>query len=157
MPDTDPVTPEVIAPPPALYLGTLAAGLVLGVIQPLPVFSAPVLLRGLGILILAVGAIVIRWAFVTTQRTRANVARGDRPAALVVRGPFRFSRNPVYVGMTALYLGGAFLANSVWMLFLLVPLLVIMHWGVIVREERFLERQFGDAYLLYKSVTPRWL
>lgn len=157
MPTADPVTPEVIAPPPVLYLGTLGAGLFLGAIQPLPMFSAPVFLRGLGVVLLVVGGVVIRWAFATMQRTQADINRGDGPAALVVGGPFRFSRNPVYVGMTALYLGGAFLANSVWMLFLLAPLLVIMHWGVIVREERFLEKQFGDAYLLYKNVTPRWL
>lgn len=157
MNSTDPETAGVIAPPPLLYLGTLAAGLVLGAVRPLPSFSAPGFLQGFGVLLLVVGAIVIRWSFVTMARTKANVIRHDAPLALAVRGPFRFSRNPIYVGMTGLYLGGAFLADSLWMLLLLAPLLAVMQWGVIVREERLLERRFGEAYLLYKSSTRRWL
>jgi len=59
--------------------------------------------------------------------------------------------------MTGLYLGGAFLADSAWLLLLLVPLLAVMQWGVVLREEQLLEARFGDAYRLYKRTTPRWL
>lgn len=76
---------------------------------------------------------------------------------LATGGPFRLSRNPIYLAMTAMYLGIAFLGNSWWPLLLLPPLLVVMHWGVVLREERHLAKQFGEGYGRYKSTTRRWL
>lgn len=150
-------TPGVVAPPPVLYLGTLATGFVLGAIRPITAFPSPMFLRVLGVLLLVLSGVIVRWAFITMQRSQAHITRSDGPAALVVRGPFRYSRNPIYVAMTGLYLGGAFLADSAWLLLLLVPLLAVMQWGVVLREERLLEARFGDAYRLYKRTTPRWL
>jgi protein-S-isoprenylcysteine O-methyltransferase Ste14 len=77
--------------------------------------------------------------------------------ALVTGGPFRFSRNPIYLGYTLLYLGVAFWVNSLWPLLLLPALLWLMHRLVINREEAYLERQFGEGYLVYRSKVRRWL
>ncbi|WP_420794745.1 methyltransferase family protein [Methylotenera mobilis] len=81
----------------------------------------------------------------------------ETSTALAINGPFRISRNPIYLAMTGMYLGISFFTNSLWSLVLLVPLLSVMHWGVIFREERYLAKQFGQAYLEYKSMVPRWL
>jgi protein-S-isoprenylcysteine O-methyltransferase Ste14 len=81
-----------------------------------------------------------------------------RPAtALVVTGPYRFSRNPMYVGATLFYIGISFWVNSLWPLLLLPVVLVIMSRGVIAREEAYLERLFGDEYRSYRSRVRRWL
>jgi len=76
---------------------------------------------------------------------------------LVVTGPFRLSRNPMYLARMFLYLGLALLANSLCILAALAPLLLVMHYGVIKREEHYLEGKFGDTYRQYRSSVRRWL
>ena len=77
--------------------------------------------------------------------------------ALVAEGPFRFSRNPIYVALTLIYCGIGVAADSGWVLGLAVPLLAVMRYGVIAPEERYLEAKFGDAYRDYKGRVRRWL
>lgn len=91
------------------------------------------------------------------ESVHTNVHPSLPATTLVVAGPFRFSRNPMYLARTLLYVGLALLANALWVLAALVPLLIVMHYGVIKREERYLERQFGDAYLQYRAAVRRWL
>ena len=80
-----------------------------------------------------------------------NPGLGEPTNAIVVRGPFRFSRNPIYVSMLFLQLATSIWANSLWFLGLTVVLAVLLWWGVISREERYLERKFGAEYLSYKA------
>jgi protein-S-isoprenylcysteine O-methyltransferase Ste14 len=81
-----------------------------------------------------------------------------RPATvLVVHGPFRFSRNPQYLSVTILYLGVAISVNALWPIVLLPVVLLVFTIGVIWREERYLERRFGERYLRYKARVRRWL
>jgi protein-S-isoprenylcysteine O-methyltransferase Ste14 len=76
---------------------------------------------------------------------------------LVTEGPFRYSRNPIYLALTLLYLGVAFLVNAWWILLLVVPVLLVIRYGVIAREEVYLARKFGDAYRQYTTQVRRWL
>lgn len=76
---------------------------------------------------------------------------------LITDGPFRFSRNPGYLALSLLYAGIAVIADSLWVLALLAPALFVMHYGVIAREELYLERKFGSQYLEYKARVRRWL
>jgi protein-S-isoprenylcysteine O-methyltransferase Ste14 len=96
---------------------------------------------------------------VLRQFERAGTNHGThKPAtALVTGGLNRFSRNPIYISLSLIYAGIALLANSAWALVLLVPLLIVMHYGVIVREERYLEMKFGEDYRRYKAAVRRWL
>ncbi len=71
--------------------------------------------------------------------------------------PFRRSRNPLYVALTLMYVGLALLTNSLWVLALLVPVLLILHYGVVRREERYLEAKFGEAYRGYRARVRRYL
>jgi protein-S-isoprenylcysteine O-methyltransferase Ste14 len=81
-----------------------------------------------------------------------------RPASgLVMDGPFRYSRNPAYVSFTMIYAGVASLKNSLWAILLLPVVLHIIRHHAIEREERYLERRFGEEYLRYKSQVRRWL
>lgn len=148
----------IIAPPPILYLGALLLGLIAQEIQAWPLFSVPDGgLRWVGVLLVILSVGLVRWSFVALRRTGTTANPRVPSQALVVTGPFRWSRNPIYLAMTGLYLGVTLIANALAPLLLLVPLWVVMHFGVIRREERYLAKRFGPAYLAYTSTVRRWL
>ena len=148
---------RIIAPPPVLYVGLFLLGLAIHAVTPVKLFPSAVVPGILGGVLLALSVAFARWAFLTMRKS-GTTANPRKPSdALVTGGPFRFSRNPIYVAMTGLYLGLDLLANSAWPLLLLVPLLLLMEWGVIRREERYLSGKFGDPYREYQSRVRRWL
>lgn len=147
--------PDIIAPPPLLFVGPWLAGFLLDLLVPLP--RLPVVLRLVGVPLTAAGVALIVWFFVTMQRARTPIDPREAPTALVQSGPFRLTRNPAYVGWTLLYLGLTLLSGGRWALVLLPGVLVAMDVGVIRREERYLERQFGPDYSEYRRRVRRWL
>jgi protein-S-isoprenylcysteine O-methyltransferase Ste14 len=157
MNNPEPTALRIVAPPPVLYIGALLIGIALHVAFPLRIFTASSAPGMLGVLLIVLSAAFARWAF-WTMRQIGTTANPRKPSeALAVSGPFRFSRNPIYVAMTGLYAGASILANAVWPLLLLPPLLLLMDWGVIRREERYLSVKFGDAYVDYMARVRRWL
>ena len=91
------------------------------------------------------------------RRGDASIPTNEPTAAIVVRGPFRFSRNPIYLAMLLLQLGVGIWANSLWFFGLASLFVMFLWWGVISREERYLERKFGAEYVSYKAGVRRWL
>jgi len=111
-------------------------------------------LIGAGVVLAAVGLFI---AAVRTFRAAGTSVPGNRPTTAIVRtGPYRFSRNPIYVAFSALQVGIALCALSLWLLITLVPAVALMSFWVIPREERYLEAQFFSEYLSYKSSVRRW-
>lgn len=154
-PDSPPL--RLIAPPPVMYIGALLLGAAIHALSPIAIFPAAHAYAALGGFLLVLSGAFARWAFLTMRRL-GTTANPKKPSeALVTGGPFRISRNPIYVAMTGLYIGLAFLFNSAWLLILLVPLLMFMQWGVILREERYLAGKFGNEYTAYSSRVRRWL
>jgi protein-S-isoprenylcysteine O-methyltransferase Ste14 len=152
-------TSGVVARPPLLFLGALL--LAHGGDHLLPL-SLPWPLVGHVRCILA-GLLVLLGAATTLAGIR-DFVRADTPVptnrptrALVVTGAHGRSRNPIYIGMFAIYLGIGFFAASAWTMMLLLPLALIMRYGVVAREEVYLERLFGEDYRAYKSRVRRWL
>jgi protein-S-isoprenylcysteine O-methyltransferase Ste14 len=146
----------VIAFPPALYAVTLLIGLGLSFIFPVSFLPRPISL------LFAVFAVIgAGWfstsAFRTMTRAQTAIDPAKPATAIVSDGVFRFSRNPLYLSLTLLYIGISLLFNALWALLLLLPLLVVVQIGVIQREEVYLERKFGDEYLRYKTQVRRWL
>jgi protein-S-isoprenylcysteine O-methyltransferase Ste14 len=143
-------------PPPLLYLGMLVVGLVLSALFPTPVLSGslPALI---GVLLVALGLVLLVWGTITMRRVGESLNPNEPTRTLVGNGPFRFSRNPNYLGLTALYAGIALAFGSLWALALLVVVLVIMDRRVIASEEQYLLGQFGDSYMQYKARVRRWL
>ena len=90
-------------------------------------------------------------------RAGTNVPPNKPTVTIVTGGPFRFTRNPLYLGGTLVYLGFAMVLGSVWLLWLFVPMVLVLRWGIIHREERYLEAKFGEVYLAYKARVRRWL
>ena len=143
-------------PPPFIYLSFLVAGLLLSRVRPLtvvPAFYATVF-RIASIVV----AIAVAGAGFRELRRPETTVRPDQPSSTIVNsGPYRFTRNPLYLSLATLYLGIGLWTNSLWVILLLVPLLFVMTRQVIAREEAYLERAFGDTHLNYKSQARRWL
>lgn len=148
---------RLIAPPPVMYLGALLLGVAIHILSPISIFPATPAREILGGFLLVLSGAFARWAFLTMRRLGTTANPKQPSQALVTDGPFRISRNPIYVAMTGLYVGMAFLINSAWPLMLLVPLLMVMQWGVILREERYLAGEFGSEYTACSSRVRRWL
>ena len=145
-----------ITHPPLIYLAGLLIGLGLDFVWPAPVLPQPAQYY-LGAGLFALGLVP------AAPAARAFVRAGtglpvDRPTtALVTSGAYRFSRNPIYLGLTLAYLEIAAAIDSLWVVALLAGVLPVMHYGVIAREERYLDGKFGEAYRRYCARTRRWL
>ncbi len=146
----------VIAPPPLIYAGGLVAGLTLQRIFPVHLVPRPVA-RAAGLLLIGLSLVIAVPAFLAMRRAGTDV-RPDKPTtALVTEGPFGHSRNPLYLSTALLYTGIAAFANAPWPKLLLPAVLLVIQRGVIEREERYLERKFGDEYRRYKARVRRWI
>jgi protein-S-isoprenylcysteine O-methyltransferase Ste14 len=151
-------TPGVIAPPPLLFLGAMAIGLALdfGLLR-LPTGLPRPLRLGAGAALAASAAALGAAALGRFRRAGTAVEPWRPSAALVTDGVYRFTRNPIYLALALLYLGAALATDSVVALALLLPLLAVVQVGVILREERYLERRFGDKYRSYRASVRRWM
>jgi protein-S-isoprenylcysteine O-methyltransferase Ste14 len=149
--------PGVIAPPPLIYAGALAAGLLVNRRLRLPFLLPRRLSRTLGLLLFIGGFLIGLLGFLEMRRVETNV-NPRRPATTVVtEGPYRFTRNPMYVGFTLQYLGISAFASALVPVLLLPVVFAVMRRGVIDREERYMEGKFGDEYLRYKERVRRWI
>jgi len=148
--------PGVIAFPPALYGVTLA--IALGINSLFPVSFLP---RLVSLPMAALATIGAGWfstsAFRTMKRAQTAIDPAKPTTAIVSDGVFCFSRNPIYLSLTLLYIAISLLFSAFWALILLLPLLVVIQIGVIAREEQYLERKFGSTYLSYKAQVRRWI
>ena len=156
MPDDEHDKAGVVAPPPLIYLGVLAIGLLLN--RRVPVGSLPRgIARGAGWPLLGGGVLLLVW-FEREMRQADTPASPYKPSAHVAtEGPFRYTRNPGYLSMAMIYAGIATIANALWALLLLPVALLAIRLGVIEREEDYLERKFGEEYLRYKARVRRWI
>ena len=148
--------PGVIAPPPLIYAGVLSVGLLVDRAYPIR-FLPWILSRALGWPLIVGGLALGLLGLREMRRAETNVDPYKPTTAIVEDGPYRFTRNPLYVGMVLIYGGVAALANALPAAALLPVAQAIMRRGVIEREERYLEGKFGDEYLRYKERVRRWV
>ena len=151
-------TARVIAPPPLLFLGAAAIGLAFDRLAGLPPLGLAIALRwALGMALLSLGLAL------GLSAIRAFRAAGTPPepweptTAFVARGPYRFTRNPMYLGMLLGTLALAAAFDSPGVLLMVPPLVGLVQWGVIAREERYMAARFGQPYLDWKARVRRWL
>jgi protein-S-isoprenylcysteine O-methyltransferase Ste14 len=145
----------VIAPPPLIVLAALLIGFGLEYLWPSPALPNVVgySLGGLLALIGFGSAISALFGF---RRAGTNAEPWQPTTALVADGPYRFTRNPMYLGLALVHLGVAAAFGGLWVAAMLVPALITLRYGVIAREERYLEAKFGDAYRDYMASVRRW-
>jgi protein-S-isoprenylcysteine O-methyltransferase Ste14 len=151
-----PDNPGVVAPPPLIYAGALALGLVANKLYPMA-FLPRAVSRVLGLPLIFGGLTIGLLGFREMRRAETNVDPYKPATAIVTEGPYRFTRNPLYIGMTLVYSDITAIFNAFPAAMLLPLALAVMRGGVIEREERYLERKFGDEYLAYKARVRRWL
>ena len=153
---TPPDNPGVAVLPPVLYGGVLLIVLVLNYFWPLRI-TRPSVAEPLGLVVVLAALGLVLWGRTTMHGAGTNISPLKPATTLVDSGPYRFSRNPLYVAMTLLFVGLTLLINSWWGVVLLVPAILLLHFGVVRREERYLERKFGEEYDRYRSRVRRYV
>ena len=141
--------------PPSIYTVVFAAGFLLQHFFPMAVLPNAVG-RCIALACLLPGTILCVWALVCFRLGRTSPLPIRPSTALVTTGPYRFIRNPMYVGLGFLYVGLALWFQIVWALVLLPVAIGIIRYRVIAPEEKYLEQKFGTEYLDYKARVPRW-
>ena len=156
---TDTGTAGVIARPPLLFLAALLIGVVSESLRPLP-FPVP----GIDLVHWIIGGSLILTGLALAAAGIRNFLRAGTPVptteptrALVTTGTHGWTRNPIYLGMFLIYGGIGVAVRSPWILMLTLPLAIAIRYGVVAREEAYLERRFGDAYRDYKARARRWV
>jgi protein-S-isoprenylcysteine O-methyltransferase Ste14 len=148
--------PGVVAPPPLIFAGVLGAGLLVN--RPRPTSFLPrTLSKAFGWPLVVFGLSFGLWGFREMRRAGTNVDPYHPTTAIVEAGPYRYTRNPLYVGMALIYAGVAARANALPAALLLPAVLHLVDRGVVRREERYLEGKFGEEYLRYKGRVRRWI
>ena len=150
-------TANVVIRPPIAWAVAVLAGLALNWLMLLPFIPAAVPAGELGVMVFALALSLVAWAIVTMTRAGSNVPTNLPTTTIVNTGPYRFTRNPIYLGMVLGLIGLAIALNSLWLLLTLAPFALVIRYGVVACEEAYLERKFGDDYRRYRARVRRWL
>jgi len=150
-------TANVIIRPPIAWALAVVVALALQWLMPLPFLPAAVPAGWIGGAVLAIALALAASAIATLTRAGSNVHTTMPTTTIVDAGPYRFTRNPIYLGMIVGLIGLSIAFDSLWLLVALIPFALVIRHGVIAREEAYLERKFGDVYRRYRSRVRRWL
>src|SRR5271166_3492442 len=148
---------NVVIQPPVAWALAFIAGLAVGWLYPEPFVPTAIPRAWVGAGVFAVGLALAIWAIITIRKAGTRVEANKPTTAIVADGPYRVTRNPIYIGMFLGLTGLAIGFDNFWVLATLVPFYLVIRYGVISREEAYLERKFGAVYLGYKSRIRRWL
>ncbi len=146
-------------PPPLVFVLPFFLSFLLDRRLPFLIFGdgPPAALSAAGVTLLAVGFGLMFWAVADFWRAKTDLLPFKPARTLVIVPPYTFTRNPMYLGLTLAYLGGAFATNWAWPLVFLPAVIWITAGFVISREERYLRSRFGDQYAAYCARVRRWL
>ena len=150
-------TANVIVRPPIAWALAVLVGLTLQWVVSLPFMPASVPAGWIGGIVFVLALALFAWAIATMTRAGSNVPTNLPTTTIVETGPYRFTRNPIYLGMLLGLVGLAIAFDSLWLLVMLVPFSLAIRYGVVAREEAYLERKFGDAYRQYRARVRRWV
>ena len=148
--------PGVIAPPPLIFLSGLILGGIVSWFSPIQMLPGGLAVI-FGNLLFLIGVAVIAIVFMQMRRAKTNIEPWKPTTKILDTGFYGYSRNPIYLGMILIYLGISCFFNFVWFLPFLPICLLMIHFGVILREEKYLESKFGEDYLDYKKRVRRWI
>jgi protein-S-isoprenylcysteine O-methyltransferase Ste14 len=153
----DDTPPPVAVHPPVLFAVAFLLGLGLDRLLPIAAFFPDGVRHGAASMLMVFGTWFALWSAWLFRRAGTGIPTWQAATRLVQRGPYAISRNPMYVGVTAVYAGLALAVASTWALILLLPVLVVMDRWVIAREEPYLAARFGAPYEAYRARVRRWL
>ncbi len=156
MDSNTPDKPDVISPPPLIYFGLIVGGFLFDSLWRLPLHLFP-LQRVVGIVIVVVGFGLSLASILQFVRHGTHPDPSKPSTTLITTGPYRYSRNPIYLAYSLMHFGIALWATKAWLLITLPFAVALIRFGVVIREEEYLERRFGESYLQYKNSVRRWL
>lgn len=142
--------------PPGLPILGLLLSWGLGRIWPIAI-SWPAWSRWLGLTIFVLSFGLATWGIRTFRRHDTVVKPTGDVTQVVTSGPFKYTRNPMYLSLIVIYLGGMLFFRLPWAVVLLVPVFLALHFGIILPEEKYLESKFGEDFVTYKRQVRRWL
>lgn len=148
--------PRVVAKPPVIYAVFLFLAVSMDFLRHI-VFVPTVAGLPLGLCVMAAGVALIVLALKTFNEVGTPYDVNQDSKELVTSGVYHISRNPIYLGLHLMYLGFGVATNNVWVLVLFPPIFVVMHYGVVLREEAYLLKHFGKKYEAYKKEVGRWV
>jgi protein-S-isoprenylcysteine O-methyltransferase Ste14 len=146
-------TAQVIVRRPLVWALSVIAGFALNWLMPLPFVPAAVPAAWLGGAVFVLALTLFAWAITSITRAGSNVPT----TSIVDTGPYRFTRNPIYLSMMLGLVSLAIAFDSLWPLVMLVPFFLVIRYRVVVREEAYLEHKFGEVYRRYRTRVRRWL
>lgn len=151
--------PDVVIHPPVLLAIVLVVTLALDWLWPWRTASTLGTLAGwpLGLGLVVAGFALVVWSFLAFRRAGTNVPTFQPTLALVDTGPYGITRNPIYVSLVTALAGLALLIGNMWLLVSVIPFALVLHFGVVKREEAYLRQLFGERYESYARRIPRWL
>lgn len=149
-----PDSPPVLVHPPVLFSLGFLAGLILDYWWDVSFGLGDAI--ELGYIFLVGGFALAAWSVWHLRAAKTNVPTNMPATALVTTGPFRTTRNPIYIGLALSFLGLASLMDAPIAMLMLVPVLIVLHVGVVLREETYMEQKFGEAYVEYAARTKRY-
>jgi len=147
----------VVAFPPLIYLVPFVLGVLLHFWRAAPITSNSIAGHIVGWPLVVLSIVLMIFAIQTFKKAGEDKNVRTATHSIVTSGPFAFTRNPMYLAMLILYVGLAIIINTLWPLFFLPIVLIVMHYGVIFREEEYLENKFGEEYIDYKKRVRRWI
>jgi protein-S-isoprenylcysteine O-methyltransferase Ste14 len=149
-------TAGVAIRPPLAWGLAVVVGVLLDLVWPLPFLPAQPASGWFGAMVFVLALGLFAWSIATMTRAGSNVPTNLPTIAIVEEGPYRFTRNPIYLAMVLALLGLAMALDDLWLALVAIPFALVIQYGVVAREEVYLERKFGDVYLSYRSRVRRW-
>lgn len=149
-------TSSIVIPPPVIYFSCLAVGFVLDYFWPVPLLPQGIQYI-VGVTLIAISFLLFAWVLMEFSRSKTSIDHRKPTTEIISTGPFRFSRNPVYLSMSMLLVGIAVSLDSIWVLAMSIPAVLATHYLVILREEAYLKRKFGAEYQQYMDQVRRWI
>lgn len=149
--------PDILVLPPVLVGGTLIIGVAIHYLVWTVTLLPTIPARVLGFTIFVAAGLLAHLAHNAMKRVGTNVLPTRPTLTLATDGPYRFTRNPLYVAAIGVYLGVTLWVDGLAPLLLLFPMAWLLNRWIVLPEERYLETKFGDAYTSYRSSVPRWL
>jgi protein-S-isoprenylcysteine O-methyltransferase Ste14 len=145
-------------PPPVIFFVLLIAGYAGNRIMPFN-FKFPSLIVSLliGMLILTISGAIAAAAIIVMMKNKTAINYNKPTTKFILKGPFRFTRNPLYLSLLMAMAATAFIADSLWYLVFFVIMFLIFNFGIVAREERYLTKSFGEEYIQYKNKVRRWI
>ena len=148
--------PKIIAPPPLISLVSLLLGIGIHYYYPIH-FIAPLARYPLGFGILTLSLFLAIWSVKQFRVMNTPVSPYKSSKGIITSGPFRFTRNPLYLVLSILQIGIAILLDNLWAGLTTILAFLLFHYGVVLREEKYLFEIFGEEFLKYKRSVRRWL